>query len=256
MGGALDALFIDPNGTDGYMGESGQIGPAPGKSGRLYDRAVRPEHGHQRRRFDRVYEQRDERISARPERTLPLTVDTLDFTTINYYRSHAAICRISAVRLSQWKAYPRRQSSRPSRANSSSSRSAYLAIDYASGSFLATRGDITTGSGFSAGIDVTRYLDGAFGFDQATQTFAYDANADRAYILVENDNVACNAQRRNSSRSTSLPLRSRHGSFRSRRRSRIGDIGYQMALDPVHTLPRFRRAVRFFRAPTMHFDPS
>jgi len=232
LGGALDALFIDPTGTDGYMGEAGDVGPLQANlavyTTEPFDLSTGTNNG-----VSIAFTNNDTSAYPIVQNDVALTVDTLDFTTINYYRAMP----LSAGFLPF--AFP--SGSLPSTAivsavasNSSSSRSAYLAIDYASGSFLATRGDITTGSGFAKSIDVTAYLDGAFGFDQATQTFAYDPNVDRAYILVENDNVACNAQ---SPQLVTVDFATRSVTSRSLAIDGgdpgLDDYGYQMALDPT-----------------------
>jgi hypothetical protein len=252
LGGALDALFIDPNGSDGYMGESGDVGPLQANlavyTTEPFDLTTGTNNG-----VSIAFTNNETGAYPIVQNDVALTVDTLDFTTINYYRAMP----LSAGFLPF--AFP--SGSLPSTAilsavasNSSSLRSAYLAIDFASGSFLATRGDIATGSGFSAGIDVTAYLEGAFGFDQATNTFAYDPNADRAYILVENDNVACNAQSPQlvtidfataSVTSRALPIDGGDPEF--------GDYGYQMALDPATHIAAIATSCQFLQGANYAF---
>ena len=77
--------------------------------------------------------------------------------------------------------------------NSSPGRSAYIAQDIATGDYLVTRGDIMSGTGFNAPVD----LSSAFGpnFDAyASATFAYDPPADRAYLLTEDQTLSCEQQ--------------------------------------------------------------
>ncbi len=176
-----------------------------------------------------------------------LSVDTLDFSTINYYR--AAPLAAGFVPF----AFP--SGSIPSTAlvaaaasNSSPSRSAYLAVDFATGDFLATRGDITNGSGFSPGINVTAFMDGAYPFDQAVQTFTYDPSADRAYILVENDSLACNAQ---SPQLVTIDFNTASVTTRSLPIDggdpELGNYGYSLALDPATHVAAVATSCQFFQ---------
>ena len=113
--------------------------------------------------------------------------------------------------------------------NSSSTRSAYLAQDIATGDFLVTRGDVTTGTGFNAPID----LSAAFGpaFDPfASVTFAYDPPADRAYLITEDQAVPCDQQ---SPQLVTIDFATGTASARNLGIN-AGDtiFGYQMAIDP------------------------
>jgi hypothetical protein len=78
-------------------------------------------------------------------------------------------------------------------ANSSSARSAYFGQDSVTGDYLVTRGDVMSGTGFVAPVDLTT----TFGpnFDPfAGPTFGYDPNADRAYLLTEDQTLRCDQQ--------------------------------------------------------------
>ncbi|MDQ6943561.1 MAG: S8 family serine peptidase, partial [Candidatus Eremiobacteraeota bacterium] len=77
--------------------------------------------------------------------------------------------------------------------NSSSAQSAYIAQDLATGDFIVTRGDVTTGTGFANGIDISPVLTPTFD-PLGTLTFAYDPSTDRAYLLAEDQTVPCEQQ--------------------------------------------------------------
>jgi hypothetical protein len=118
--------------------------------------------------------------------------------------------------------------------NSTATRSAYLAVDFSTFSFLVTRGDVTTGSGFAPPVDITALL-GANPDYSATATFAYDPGADRAYLLMEDSTLSCDQQS-----PQLLTIDFATGSATARNLTigggRAGVGGYQMALDPAtHT---------------------
>ena len=77
--------------------------------------------------------------------------------------------------------------------NSSPTRSAYVAQDLASGDYLVTRGDVTTGTGFSPAIDLNPYLRPNFD-PLGLTTFAYDPSTDRSYFIAEDQTVPCDQQ--------------------------------------------------------------
>jgi hypothetical protein len=230
LGGPIDIARVDPGGSDGYLQEAGSFGP-PQANLALY--TIEP--------FD-VGTGTNGGVSlgftnnlntAYPivENDVALAVDTLDFQTLNYYRAAPLAAGFSPF------AFP--PGSVPATAivsavasNSSPTRSAYLAYDVATGSFIATRGDIATGTGFAPPVDVTTLLDGAVGFTETPDTFAYNPTTDRAYILAEDDTVACNAQ---SPRLVSIDFGT--GTATARQLTIGGGFsgffGYQMALDPA-----------------------
>lgn len=76
---------------------------------------------------------------------------------------------------------------------STATNSAYIAMDILSGAFTVTRGDVTTGTGFTAAIDVTSQLPANFDF-AFLKTFSYDPTTDRAYMLVEDASLTCDQQ--------------------------------------------------------------
>jgi hypothetical protein len=77
--------------------------------------------------------------------------------------------------------------------NSTPNRSAYLAQDLATGDYLVTRGDVSTGAGFSSPIDLSATFGPSFDYS-APITFAYDPSADRGYFLMENHTLSCDQQ--------------------------------------------------------------
>ncbi|HEY0396337.1 MAG TPA: S8 family serine peptidase [Candidatus Elarobacter sp.] len=117
---------------------------------------------------------------------------------------------------------------------SSPTRSAFLGIDMATFAFLATRGDVTSGTDFAPAVDLTAQtgLSSDFG---ALTTFSYDPDADRAYLLMQDPAIDCSAQ---SPRLITIDFATRSAS------SRVLPIGggdmasdwYRLAVDPTtHT---------------------
>jgi hypothetical protein len=115
-------------------------------------------------------------------------------------------------------------------ANSSPTRSAYIAQDLATGDYLVTRGDVTAGTGFNAPVN----LSAAFGpdFDPfASITFAYDPPADRAYLLTEDHAVPCEQQ---SPQLVTIDFAAGTASTRDLGidAGAVAGFGYQMTVDP------------------------
>jgi hypothetical protein len=230
LGGPLDVVRIDPNGTDGYMGEAGQFGAVQANLALYtiepFDLSTGANSG-----VSLAFTNNNNAVYPIVQNDVAVAIDTLDYQTLNYYRAMPLAAGFASF------VFP--PGSLPATAfvsavasNSSPTRSAYLAFDIASNSFLVTRGDITTSSGFAPPIDVTSLLDGAFPFDEAAQTFAYDPNTDRAYLLVQSDAVACNEQSPQlvtvdfaTGSATTKPLAVDGGDS--------GFSGYQIALDPA-----------------------
>jgi hypothetical protein len=230
LGGPLGNVFFNPNGTDGYMAEAGDFGPLQANLG-LY--TIEP--------FDvgtgtnsgvaLAFTNNGTENYPIVQNDVALSVDTLDFATINYYRAAPLAADLFAPFTFPAGSIPSTAFITAMASNSSLSRSAYIAFDFATGSFLATRGDLIAGSGFSSPINITAYMDGAFPADEAVQTFAYDPIADRGYVLVQNDNLACNAQ---SPQLVTIDFNTGAATTRSLGidGGDAGFMGYQMALDP------------------------
>jgi hypothetical protein len=229
LGGPLDEVHMDPNGTDGYMGEAGTVGPVQANlalyTTEPFDVSTGANGG-----VSLAFTNNGNAVYPIVQNDVVIAVDTLDFQTLNYYRAAPLASGFEPFAFPPG-GLPATAIVSATASNSTPSRSAYLAFDLATGSFVVTRGDVTTGNGFSPPIDVTALLDGAFPFDDSPQTFAYDPNADRAYVLVEKDGVACNAQ------SPQLVTIDFHTGTAATRVLPIdagdaGSFGYQMALDP------------------------
>jgi hypothetical protein len=113
--------------------------------------------------------------------------------------------------------------------NSSATRSAYIAQDVATGDYLVARGDVVTGAGFDAAID----LSATFGPNLdplAWLTFGYDPPTDRGYLLTEDPTVACDQQ---SPQLITVDFASGTASARSLGINGGNTIAnYQMAIDP------------------------
>ena len=230
LGGALDVVHINPRGSDGLMGEAGAVGPSQANLA-LY--TIEP--------FDvgtgvnggvsLAFTNANNSVYPIVQDDVALASDTLDYQTLDNYRAVPLGAGFASFVFPPG-SLPATAVVSAAASNSSSTRSSYLAFDIATGLFLVTRGDIATGSGFAPPIDVTALLEGAFPFAEATQTFSYDPNTDRAYLLVEDDAVACNAQSLhlvtidfNTNTATTRQLTVGGGDS--------GFFGYQMALDPA-----------------------
>jgi hypothetical protein len=191
LGGELDELFINPNGTDGYMSENGGVGPVQANLGvytiEPFDLTTGTNGG-----VETSYTNNGTATYPIVQNDDVLSDDTLNFVTINYYLAAPLTAGFAPF------AFP--AGSLPPTAfvaavatNSSPSRSAYLAIDFTTGAYLATRGNIAAGSDFVRAVDVTQLM-GANPAFESVQTFAYDQVTDRAYILVEDETLPCYQQ--------------------------------------------------------------
>ncbi|HEY6233891.1 MAG TPA: S8 family serine peptidase, partial [Candidatus Elarobacter sp.] len=187
----LSSVFVNPNGTDGYLTENGLIGgPQTNAQAALLE----------------PFDLQSGTLGATPlvlttaliayypivQNDVALADSSPDFTTVDHYR--AAPLGAGFAQFS----FP--AGSLPSTAfvgvvasNSSPTRSAYLAQDLLSGDLIATRGDVATGAGFSAGIDLTPSLGPNFAPFGAV-TFNYDPSADRGYLMAEDQTLPCEQQ--------------------------------------------------------------
>jgi Subtilase family len=187
----LSDLYINPNGSDGYLVEFGGVG-SPAKGSAFYP--VEP--------FDLqqgtvaptsiAFTTLNHDTYPIVQNDLAVAVDAPDPTTLNYFRASP----VSA---------PFGQFSFPPGSftgtafvlgvglNSTPTRSAYIAQDVLTGAFTVTRGDVSTATGFAPGIDVTAQLGPNFDY-AGLKTFAYDPGPDRAYMLVEDSSLTCDQQ--------------------------------------------------------------
>ncbi len=191
FGGEISDAYINPAGTDGFLSEDVSAGTSADSQG-LYLYTYEP--------FD---------VNAGTVGGVPLTFTTpnsiyfppvqngtaiaeaaLDGATMNFFRAtplegpFTQFTLPATVSPSTWLW--------AAATNSSPTRSAYLAIDYASGAIDVLAGDVTTGT-FSAPVDVTSIL-GPNVDDEAIVDLAYDPNADRAYIVSEDYTLRCDQQ--------------------------------------------------------------
>jgi hypothetical protein len=229
LGGPVVTAFIDPNGTDGLLEENGDVGPSQANQQliptELFDIGTGANSG-----VILSFTDPDTADFPIVQNDVEVAEDLRGFPTNNFYAAAPLSSGIFHSFTFPPGIVPATAIVSSVATNSTSSRSAYLTSDFVTGAFLVTRGDITTGTGFAPGIDITALMNGAFPFDANAQTFAYDPTADRAYVLVENDNVACDAQSpalvtvdfgTRSATTTPLPIDGGDPNF-----------GFQMAIDP------------------------
>ena len=121
-----------------------------------------------------------------------MAMSSLDLMTFDYYRASPL-----AAGFGRFAFPPGSVSSTEyvfeAAANSSPTRSAYVAQDVMSGDYIAIRGDVGTGSGFSAPVDVSPLLGPNFD-PLGILTFAYDPATDRGYFVAEDQTVPCQDQ--------------------------------------------------------------
>ena len=191
FGFPLGALFIDPNGTDGVLAEGATVG-AGQLSSPLY--TVEP--------FDLstggvgavslTFTTGITSVYPIVQDDVGVTFGGVDFGSINYYRAVPLAAGFSSFIFPSGTLPPNALLYAVA-SNSTPTRSAYLGVDTTTGNFIVTRGDVTTGTGFSAGIDVTALLGPNVDYP-GVPTFAYDPGADRAYILMDDSSLTCDVQ--------------------------------------------------------------
>jgi hypothetical protein len=188
MGLPLAAVFANPNGTDGLLDEGGLLG---NQQTNTSVSLIEP------------FDVQSATLTAPPlalatnyANIFPIVQgdagfadSTLDLVTADYYRASPLASGFSRF------SFP--AGSLPSSAlvyyaaaNSSSTRSAYVAQDLATGDYLVTRGDVVGATGFSPAIDLSPFLSPNFD-PLGLATFAYDPSADRAYFVAEDQTVPC-----------------------------------------------------------------
>jgi hypothetical protein len=230
FGIGLSTNYIDSNSTAGYLGQSAGIGTAQINTG-LY--MIEP--------FDLTTGTVSEvALSVTSPNTafLPivqndanLVATTLDFGTIQTY--------LAAPIPGGYSTFTFPPGTMPATAvvlaaapTSTPTRSAYLGLDFGSRTVTVTRGDVTTGNGFSPGIDITASLNPNID-GQAFPAFNYDPNTDRGYMIMEDETLSCTQQSPQlltvdfSTGTTSvrtLPIGAGNPGLAS---------GYQFAIDPV-----------------------
>jgi Subtilase family len=189
LGAPLGAAFLNPSGTDGVLMESAGLG----SSGiGLY--SVEP--------FD---------LGTGGVNGAPLAFTTnlmgvapvlqddtgvayggLDPGSIAYYRAVPLAAGFGSFTFPPG-ALPPNAALYTTATNSAPGRSAFLGLDLTTGNLVVTRGDVTSGSGFVNGIDITSVV-GSNIDGPGLATFSYDPAADRAYMLMDDASLSCEAQ--------------------------------------------------------------
>ena len=189
----IAAAFLNPTGTDGYLEENGVAGsqrtntslslvePFDLQSGSLGPQPL-------------ALSSTIGAVSVYPfvQNDSVIATSSLNGLSVDYYLASPLSAGFSRA------AFP--AGSLPSTAfvyaaaaNSSPTRSAYIAQDIATGDYLVTRGDITAGTGFNPAIDLSTTFGPAFD-PYAPFTLTYDPTADRAYLITEDQTIPCDQQ--------------------------------------------------------------
>jgi hypothetical protein len=230
LGAPLSSLFMNPNGSDGYLVEGGAFSAAGPSQFILW--AYEP--------FDLQtgavggiplsFTNSGYRTHPIVQNDVAVAVDTVDGVGVNYYRAAPLGAAFSSFVFPAG-SFPSTAFTFDAAQNSTPSQSAYIALDVATNAMLVTRGDVTTGNGFVPAIDVTAFLGANFDF-AGLETFAYDPGTDRAYMLVEDTTLGCDQQ---SPQLVTIDFTSGSASSRSLGISG-GDMfggGYGLAIDPA-----------------------
>ncbi len=190
----LAGAHMNPNGTDGYLDESAGLGPAQVAAGFF---TAEP------------FDANASSVNSLPlaltatgvggfeaypfvQNDVVLAMSSPDSATFNYLRAVPI-----AAGFAQF-AYPPGTFSNTAwvlaaAQNSTPTRSAYLAFDFATLAYVATRGDVTTGTGFAPAIDLTAVLGPNPDFG-GTFTFSYDPGTDRGYLVLQDATLPCDQQ--------------------------------------------------------------
>ena len=190
LGRPMSTTYLNPNGTDGYLTEDFSLDPAGNIT--LYTVEA----------FD---------LQSGALTGVPLTATTSNILRLPFVQNDTLVATssIDGLTWTDFRATPPAggfsaftfpAGSFPSTVvpfstgtNSLPTRSAYLGYDLATGSILATRGDVTTGTAFGAPVDITPFWGPNADFS-ALFSLAYDADADRGYLMIEDASVDCTSQ--------------------------------------------------------------
>jgi hypothetical protein len=190
----LNGVFMNPSGSDGYLAESGNVGNAQVNSGVVLLESFDTQSAALTSSSPLVLGPGAGGWTFFPivQNDVAVAAVSIDDVTVDYMSASppsAGFTRFSFPPAG----LPPTAFVYAAAANSAPNRSAYIAQDLATGDYLVTRGDVTTGTGFSVPIDLSTTF-GA-GFDPfGTFTFAYDPSADRGYLLMEDRALACDQQ--------------------------------------------------------------
>jgi hypothetical protein len=191
VGLPIPGVFMNPNGSDGVLAENGLIGTGQTNTDVLL---VEP------------FDLQSATVGPTPlalttgandfypivQNDVALAAASIDGVTIDYYRSSPPAGGFTRFSFPP-SALPSTAYVYATAVNSTPAQSAFLAQDIATGDYLATRGDVTTGAGFAPAINLSSTLGPVFD-PFAPGTFAYDPAADRAYLLTEDHDRSCEAQ--------------------------------------------------------------
>jgi hypothetical protein len=230
LGLPLMNLYLNPNGTDGFLAESGSVGTAQENIGlytlESFDLGTGIASG-----FPLTFTSNQTQFFPIVQNDVGLAESALDQVTMNYYRAIPLAGGFSQFTFPPG-TYGPSSVIESTGTNSSPTQSAYLGFDTSTGSFTAVRGDVTTGT-FGAPVDVTALL-GPNIDSQGLASVAYDPAGDRAYVLAEDATVACDQQ---SPQLITVDFATGTASARSLPIGggdvQIGNQGYQMAIDPA-----------------------
>jgi hypothetical protein len=192
LGTPISSLFLNPNGTDGYISEAADVYASAAVNVPLY--TVEP--------FDLgtgavssvalTTTSPETALNPIVQNDANLVATSLDLGSIQNY--------LAAPMSAGYATYAFPPGTIPPSAlvfaaapTSSSTRSAYIAIDFATASVIVTRGDVTAGTGFSPGIDITASLNPNLD-GEAIAAFNYDPGLDRAYMVMEDETLDCTQQ--------------------------------------------------------------
>ncbi|HTD34515.1 MAG TPA: S8 family serine peptidase [Candidatus Elarobacter sp.] len=192
LGTPISTLFLNPNGTDGYLGESAEVYASQSVNVPLY-----------------TFEPFDLGTGAVGSVALTTTTPTTSYNPIVQNDANLVSTSLDLGSIQNYLAapigagyatYAFPPGTMPASAivvavapTSSANRSAYIGIDFANAAVIVTRGDVTTGTGFSPGIDITSSLNPNID-GQAIAAFNYDPGLDRAYMVMEDETLDCTQQ--------------------------------------------------------------
>ncbi len=249
LGAGIDNAYLNPNGGDGFISEGAALGTAQ-----------------QNVQFF-TYEPFD--LSTGSVAGVPLTFTNGNSQFFPIVQNDTAVAEtaVDGATMSYERAVPLEapfaQFTLPAPAfapsvwlisaatNSTPTRSAYLALDTASGAFTVTAGDVTTGT-FSPPVDVTALLGPNFDA-QGIFSVAYDPSADRAYLLNEDATLPCDQQ---SPQLVTVDFATSSASVRTlpigAGATGLGQ-GYQMAIDPGTHVAAIATSCQYINGTTDQF---
>ncbi|MDB5073552.1 MAG: peptidase and in kexin sedolisin [Candidatus Eremiobacteraeota bacterium] len=226
----LGTVFMDPNGSDGLLSEYGGVGNRDLNTtiyaAEPFDLGAGSVGG-----VDLAFTSGLTSIFPIVQNDVGLASSGQDYGSLNDYRAAPLSAGFSSFAFPAG-TFPPNTFVANVALNSTPARSAYVGIDTSTGDAIVARGDVTTGAGFNAGIDIMPLL--APNVDYvAFASFSYDPETDRAYMLMNDSSQTCDVQSPNlitidfttgTASSRTLPIRAGTPNL-------FGT--YQMAIDPA-----------------------